>query len=420
MISYPKALEALLLLARPRILPAEKVSLESAFGRILSDDVFSKEALPAFDLSAVDGFAVRSRECTEPRTSLSVGMRIRAGDRPSDFKEPPASTSVEIMTGAPLPAGFDAAVKVEDVKRDAGGMRVEIPGPVKPGAFVRLRGSDSLPGDRILSTGMRIDETRIMALAASGIREVLVKRRPRVALLSTGNELVDATALNLAPGEVRNATAPYLIEALGSLGCETRFLGTVRDEEVGESLHFRKILEETLADPPDLLLTTGAVSMGSHDFVKEEVVRAGGRVVFHKAAIKPGKPVLVASFDQAPRMLFIGIPGNPVSSAAVFEFLIQPYLRALLGTGSAPSLQARLQAAVVKPAELRCFHRGEWTFHPDGFLEARIFEGQDSHLIRALARATAWVVLPEGRGRLEAGERVEIVPFFERSGEGLA
>jgi molybdopterin molybdotransferase len=119
-------------------------------------------------------------------------------------------------------------------------------------------------------------------------------------------------------------------------------------------------------------------------------------------------------------MLLIGIPGNPVSSAAVFEFLIQPYLRALLGTGSAPALQARLQDAVVKPAELRCFHRGEWTLHPDGFLEARIFEGQDSHLVRVLARASAWVVLPEGPGRLEAGERVEVVPFFERRGEGLA
>ena len=415
MITYGHALQLMNQECGAGRLSSEKIDLrtaplESVLGRVLSEDVVSSESLPEFDNSAVDGFAVRSSDLTETTMTLPVGFLALPGEVPRSFRsDMQPRIAIEIMTGAPLPAGgFDRLIKVEDVlKRSTVEGRTVIVFEVEKASphHVRQKGSDYRAGDPVASAGKRVDSDTVMALAALGIYEIRVFRRPKVWILSTGNELIDAFMEAKPPGKVRNATGPYLAAELSRLGCEVRGPLPVPDLTFGETL------TAALKEGADLILTTGAVSMGIHDFVRQAVLDHGGRVGFHHVAIRPGKPILFAMMPAGTPLL--GLPGNPISTAIGLRFFVEPLLRGWWKQ-SVASHRAMLKHEIEKPRNLRTFFKARCVLDADSRLGVEILSGQASFMIHPMKEANAWAILPEGVERLPAGAPIEVRFFPEK------
>ena len=417
MIQYKDALEfltAAAALRRPlfEAVP-ETVALENCVGRLLFADLLSPEAIPPFDNSSMDGFAVHSA-LTAAATlraplQLKVLGSIAAGDTPVvKSEENSQPVAWEIMTGAPIPHGFDAVVKVEDieVKRDAQGAPVEIwiSKPLTARENFRGRGEDFALNQLVARAGDRLMPEHVMALASLGLAEVSVKRRPRVALVSTGSELVTHSTKELTPGMIRNSTAPHLMAALPGYGVDCHFYGTLIDRpEV-----FEWALGEILQHAPDIILTTGAVSKGKHDFIPDTLLKSGAKTQFHQVAIRPGKPGLFCEFENGP--VVFGIPGNPVSTAVALRFFVSHYLEALTGARPELPLKARLVAAAPKPEGLRCFFKAQFHAGSEGG-EVRCLGGQPSFMVSPMLESNAWVVFPEEGSTVAEGTWVDVYPL---------
>jgi molybdopterin molybdotransferase len=268
---------------------------------------------------------------------------------------------------------------------------------------VRPRGGDFRCGAPVLREGQRVETRHLLALAALGIARVPVRLRPRVAVVSTGKELVDHS-VKPGPGQVRNATAPYLVAELERLGCQIVSASGVGDDPAA----FRARVESLLDDDLDLIVATGGVSMGKHDYVPGELAGMGAEVLFHKTATRPGKPVLAARLGHGP--LFLGLPGNPVSTTVALRFFVVPVLRFWLAMPDEEPVRARLSEAVGKPEGLRCFFKAKLELRPDG-VRARCLPGQASYQIQPLLDADGWAVLPEDATSLPAGAEVEVYPL---------
>lgn len=396
--SYAEALSFLRARAASCAVRTENLALGEAVGRVAAEDLVSQESLPPFANSAVDGFAVRSSET--PGRLRGLGM-IAAGDPPVARKDNPRSCW-EIMTGAPMPPGFDAAVKIEDVVKALreGLVEIEVPQVVAADENVREAGEDFRPGMTVLSRGTRLRPEHVLACAALGIERVSVRARPRVAIISTGKELAHEGAPS--PGRIRNSTAPFLLSALAELGAEASFAGLVGDEPA----EFLALFGRVLSERPDVVLTTGAVSMGKHDFIPTALRDLGAEIAVHKLPIRPGKPILLAAFREGGPAVF-GLPGNPVSTAVGARFFVEPYLRAWQGSAAERPFHAKLAAGETKPAGTRVFLKA--TLDPESG-EARALPGQASFRVSPLVEATGWIVLPEGRESFAAGEQVEFFP----------
>lgn len=405
MIAYAEALRRVVEAAREKGLTGhEEVPLAESLGRTCAASVFVKEPVPAFDNSAMDGYAVAAARTLGARVSspvrLDVVGAVFAGDEPPCAARPGAW---EITTGAALPAGTDAVVKVEDVSRADGGKSLLLASPAEAGDFVRRAGSDFSAGDALCEEGDVLDAPRLLALAAAGIASVKARKRPVVAVISTGRELV-GPGKPLRPGQIRNATAPYLSAGLRALGAQVLDGGTAPDDPKD----FAARLDAVLAKKPDAVLTTGAVSMGRHDFIAHSLAGFGARPVFHKTAIKPGKPILFAVLPQG--ALFFGLPGNPVSTAVGLRFFVAPALRALLGREAETPLRARLSKPVEKPEGLRAFLKARLG-RQGALLTVAALEGQGSHQIKPLLSADAWLDVPAELSRAEAGTELDVYPL---------
>lgn len=395
MIRYAEALRRIRQAAAAAgLFRAEDVVLAGAAGRVTAARLVSLEDLPRWDNSAMDGYAVRAADAPG---RLPVAASVSAGDQPP--RSLARGTACEIMTGAPLPAGADAIVPVELAERDDG--LVRLPGDVSRGDYVRRAGRDFKAGSAIVEAGTALETKHLLALAALGAAKVPVRRRPRVAVLSTGRELV-APGKPPKPGQIRDATSLYLMAELRRLGCEARFHGVVRDDPSDFKRRMKKILREA-----DVILTTGAVSMGKHDFVAAAVQELGAELLYHKVAIRPGKPGLVARFPRWP--VVFGLPGNPISTVAGLRFFVRPYLRERLGLAPERPLRVKLEAACEKPAGLRCFFKARLSMTPEG-VSVRVLPGQGSFQIHSLLAADGWAVLPEAGRSVRAGAVVEYYP----------
>ena len=236
-----------------------------------------------------------------------------------------------------------------------------------------------------------------MALAAAGVTTVQARRKPRIALISTGRELA-APGKPLAPGQIRDATSTYLAAECARLGFDFRFYGVVHDDESD----FRAKLDHALANNHDVILTTGAVSMGDADFIPGILKDMGARIIFHKVAIKPGRPILFAEFANGP--FIFGLPGNPVSTVVGMRFFVQPCLRELLGQSEESPIRCRLAQKADKPEKLRCFFKARRL--EDARIE--ILPGQASFQIHSLLAADCWAVLPEAGAEMKAGAEVDV------------
>ncbi len=396
MISYAQAISKLLRSADlAGLFPTELAALAQANGRIAARRILSPEILPRFANSAMDGYALRAHDTAAAPVRLPVAGAIAAGMHPKILK---ARTACEIMTGAALPAGADAVVPIEAIEK-IGGTAVLLRKACRRGDYVRSPGQDFKTGDILIEKGQRISAKHILALAALGVAQVSVRRKPRIAILSTGQELV-APGKNPRPGQIRDASSSYLLAALAEAGCEATSLGIIGDNPQ----NFRLRIQKALAGHPDLIITTGAVSMGRHDFVTEEVQKLGARLLYHKTAIRPGKPGLAALFAHGP--IFFGLPGNPISTVVGLRFFVLPYLRRRLGQPQERPLEARLESIVNKSEGLRCFFKAQVS----GKSRVKILPGQGSFQIHSLLKANAWAVLPERNSLLRAGSLIDVFP----------
>lgn len=315
-----------LVLAAARPTAVEDVALEEAAGRVLARAVTAARPLPGVDNSAMDGYAVRAAEL--PGTLPVVGVAA-AGSPLAD--EPARGVAVRIFTGAAMPPGLDAVVLQEDARRD--GDRVTLPA-ARVGENVRYAGEDIAVGQEAVGAGTRLGPGELGLLAALGATRLAVHRRPRVAILATGDELIDAAATP-APGQVVDSSRHALVYAVRQLGGEATYLGIVPDE--------REASERAIAAALgyDVVLTTGGVSVGDRDFVKAAFEGAGVALELWKVAMKPGKPL---AFGRRGETLVFGLPGNPVSSMVSFELFVRPALLALQG--------ARVTGRAVAPVAL--------------------------------------------------------------------
>lgn len=416
MIDYHQALQQILALARPG--PEETCRASAALGRVLAAAVTSGEDLPPFDNSAMDGFALRSAgQALAAGREFTVRGALMAGDGLAASLQG-ADQAWEIMTGARLPQGADTVVPVEQVailERDAAGhtTRMRLAVGIEAGRHVRRAGEDVARGATILTEGTVLQAPHLAMLAALGIASVPVRRRPRVALVCTGRELVDDPDAPLRAGQIRNSNAPLLAARIVAAGAELVLNQTVDDAPQA----FAAVFETARAAGVDVFISTGAVSMGHLDFVPETLARAGAQLHFHKVRIRPGKPLLFASLPASSGgMLCFGLPGNPASGAVGMRFFVEPALRAMLGMAPETPLRAVLETRHESSPGWRFFLKGRLALDGDGRLRAGILPGQESFRIRPLLDANAWVVIPAEAGVTEAGSLVEAWPPGHLSG----
>jgi molybdopterin molybdotransferase len=378
---------------------AEEVPLAAAHGRVLAEDVVARVSLPGFDNSAMDGYAARWAEVGAATGSAPVRLPV-ADDIPAGRTDvvPLAPGTVQrIMTGAPLPAGADVVVPVE--LTDAGTVVVEIRDAPPAGTHLRAAGEDIAAGTVALSAGAPLGAAQLGLAAAVGAATVRVRRRPRVLVLSTGSELV-APGEPLLPGQIYESNSALLVAAVEEAGGVARrlhfvpddvaqFLGTVRAELAAE-------------DGADLLVTSGGVSAGAYEVVKDAFGTLG-TVEFAKVAMQPGGPQGAGTVEGVP---VVTLPGNPVSSFVSFEVFVRPALRRALGHAAPDRLRApaTLTDPLRSPPGRRQFLRGRY----DGGLVSQV-GGPGSHLVAHLSRANCLVVVPEDVTELPAGAQVEVV-----------
>ena len=421
MISYGEAMRILRESARAfPILETEELDLDQAIGRITAAAITSQEQIPPYANSAMDGFAVRA-EWTKgaspdhPRRFPVVGSVV-AGDAPP--ASAPREGVWEIMTGAPFPVGFDASIRIEDVTvtRDERGapLSIEIHDEAVPGQNYRDAGEDFDVGTVALPAGRRIRPEDALALASLGAARVSVRRRPRIALISTGRELVEPGEKPGA-GQIRNSTGVFLKAAVRDAGYEFSYYGIVADEPKD----FARVMATVLTSRPDVIITTGAVSMGKHDFVGTSLEELGAEISFHKAAIRPGKPILFGRFPKGPAVF--GLPGNPVSTVVGFRFFVTPYLREAQALPPEKPLRAQVKApngkSVGKPDGLRCFYKAR-LHRGDSEPRIEILPGQLSFMVSPLLRADAWAVLDEKGDEAAEGQWIDVFPLSASAGEG--
>jgi molybdopterin molybdotransferase len=380
-------------------LSPEWVRLEEALGRTLAEDIRAQRTLPPWDNSAMDGYAVRSGDLTGPLpVRLTVGETVYAGQTPQ--REVLAGTCARIMTGAPLPAGADAVVMRERTRTVPEGGAVDILEAVKAGHFVRPRGEDARAGEPLLARGTPLGIPELGLLLGQGLQSVPVPRRPRVAILSTGDELcrVDESP----EGRIVDTNGPALALAVARAGGVPTLLGIARDTLEDVTAHLAR------AEGFDVVLTSAGVSVGEHDFVRAALERLEVAMDFWRVAIKPGKPLAVG---RRGRTVYFGLPGNPTSSLVTFELFVRPALRRLLGYSDVapPRVAGRLVGELQKPPGLAHYVRVTATWR-EGELWAQPLSTQTSGVLRSAASATHLLHFPRPASRLSPGEQVELLP----------
>jgi molybdopterin molybdotransferase len=369
-------------------LPSTRVARAEALGMVLAAPVDAAEAVPPFDNTAVDGYAVRSVDVAEAPAELVVVGEIAAGSA-SDRAVGPGE-AIRIMTGAPMPAGADAVVMVEDSER-VGSDRVRLSRAVSAGASIRRAGDDVRVGDRLFDVGTVVTPAVAAVLASVNANTVEAYRRARVAVLSTGDELVDDGS-PLALGQIRESNKTMLAALLAEAGCDVVDLGIVPDDED----ELERILREAASDC-DAIVSSGGVSMGDYDVVKAVLGRIAD-MTWMQIAIKPAKPF---AFGRLAGVPIFGLPGNPVSSLVSFELLARPALRRMMGHRRLTRLNLVAVADVAldrQPDGKVHFTRVNGDFADDGRYHVRPVGAQGSHQLAATALADAMAIVPDGPG----------------------
>jgi molybdopterin molybdotransferase len=402
-LTFERALSVVLETAT--VLPDEDLHYLDSVGRILREEIRSDQDYPLFDKAMMDGYAVIAADLERPPRTLRIIQEIPAGTDPAKMRRVERGTASRIMTGAPIPPGSDAVLMVEETEEVPGEPGViRAIGTVKPGQNRALKGEDIRRGAVVLARGDFIGPAEIGVLAACGRTRIKVGGRPRLAVLSTGDELVQPDD-QPGPGRIRNSNGPMLEALARRIGCEPVNLGIASDDESILAERMERGLET------EALLLSGGVSMGVYDLVAAALRRVGVEILFDRVAIKPGRPF---TFGRRGSALVFGCPGNPVSSYVIFQLFARPALRKMMGFER--PVQPRVQATLEEPVRQRPgrtgYYQARARWDGSGYA-ARVLPTSGSADFVSCADGNAIAVVPPERAEMESGESIEFIPLDE-------
>lgn len=400
-ISVEKALE--IIYDHTRALETEIIPLENALGRVLSQNVSAHLSLPAFDNSAMDGYAVR---ISDAGRTLIESCTVFAGDQ-EEYRMV-EEQCIRIMTGAKIPQGCEAIVPVEEVKIDDS--MVTFPATVKPSQHIRLKGEDIQTGMLLLENGTHLHAHHISLLASQGITHVHVRRSPKVALFASGNELKMHYEM-LGAHQLYNTNTPTFAARSRELGCEVIFTGTAEDSPESICEHIRRSLNA------DLIITSGGVSVGDADYTKEAFLSLGFEPLFESVDIKPGKPT---TFGKIGDTMILNLPGNPLAAAMCFEVFGQSIILSL--SGRSDKYLSTITTRIATPFSMK---QGRRSLIP-GWFDGRAFTPSEKFgpgMVLPLSRANSFMMVDERVKSFAAGSEVKVIPtrfgFYTDSAESL-
>ncbi|MDP3730388.1 MAG: molybdopterin molybdotransferase MoeA [Candidatus Omnitrophota bacterium] len=398
MINVDSALK--IILNDIRTLRGESAHLTESLGRVLAEDIYASSDIPGFDNSAMDGYALRALDTQNASKRIPKILNV-IEDRRAGYisrREIKNGQAIRIMTGAVMPKGSDSVVMVEDTQRH-GKDNVKIFNPVKRGDSVRRKGEDIKKGEMVLVKGTRLNSAHVGLLASLGKARVLVSRKPKIAILATGDEVVDVGG-KLKPGELRSSNTYTLYSQILKCGGIPKNLGIAKDKPQMLEAKLRSGLD------CDMILTSGGVSVGDYDLVKFILAKMGTNIRFWKVAMRPGKPLVFGLVKGIP---IFGLPGNPVSSMITFDVFVKPAMLKMEGADdfSAKNVDAVLEEGITKRRGLRYFVRAI-TRWDDGVYFTRTTGPQGSGILKSMALANSLIVLPEEEENVDKGVRVTV------------
>jgi molybdopterin molybdotransferase len=392
MLNYIDALKKILEEAKE--IDFESVLLHRSVGRIAHKAIYSPENYPRFTNSAIDGFACSSKVLNALNTSSSIELKIQGnivvGEDLSDKKKFVESVCYEVMTGAMLPACYDLVLSYEEVEISKEEKKIKINKNFNKNHNVRLKGEDIKKGELILSKGVRIESEHILELATLGVQSVDVKRKPRIAIISTGSEFGARSNESEFSSKIRNSTAPWLMSFLPQINAEIIF-----SSEIGDSKDtYKNAFYASLTKAADIIISTGGVSLGAHDFVLNVLEEIGVEILVHRIAMRPGKPVIIGRYKKSSHdyKYIFALPGNPASTLSCSRFLIEPFIRKILGQSQEVFINAKLTCDFVKPRELQYFVPAKIEFLEDG-ISATPIPDPASYKVKPFTMGNGWVIL---------------------------
>ncbi len=406
MISFYKALEEIDKAVGNKKLAVEHINVMDSVGRTLAEDIFSPLDIQPFDNSAMDGFAVKVSDLSHATKEQPITLRkiqtITATASERHYAVAP-QTCVHIMTGAVVPNDTEAIVPIENVMVEGDG--VTFFSCPQAGAHIRRKGQDFKIGQPVLSAGTKIGAQHILPLTTLGISRLRVASRPRVLFVATGAELVTDLDTPLQEGQIYNSNAYFAQAYLSSIGAEVD--SVVIDED--DQQEFFTLLEEAQIKSYDLIVSSGAVSAGVFDYVRTELERGGAEIIYHKIALKPGKPNLLARLPSG--QVYFGLPGNPVATAVGMRFFVRRSLCMMMGEKIENPISARITHDFEKNAPLHLVLKGSMRISENGMAEVTVLDGQESFMVNPFLHMNCWVFVPQDKLHLTCGECVQVCPI---------
>tara|TARA_B100001093_G_scaffold508876_1_gene571899 strand:+ start:75 stop:1322 length:1248 start_codon:yes stop_codon:yes gene_type:complete len=402
MIDYKKA-KKILIKSKIKI-KDELIDSSKSTNRINATDIRSNVNYPASDNTAFDGFAINSKDTNKLNKNNSQDFKIlktiSAGDSPKLSKIKKYDT-VEVMTGALIPKGFDTIIPFEKVTFHQNKKYIKINDKVKKNQHIRCAGSDYKKRDLIIKKGTIIQPSHILAFKTLGITRIKVKKKPNILFFSTGNEISDNK--DIVNWKVRNSNSHYIKSISNNFLFNFINGGTLRDKD---GRLFKKHIEKSIKSKIDIIVTSGAVSAGKHDFVPSIVKKFDLSNFFKGVLIRPGKPILFAKLKGFEKAIF-GLPGNSISSSACFRFFVYPYLLNILEAKSEKPFKAKLKNSFSKNKKFIRFLKARLTSTNDGKLEVEVLKGQESFKIKSFVMSNVWGLFRSGKSDFKKGELID-------------
>ena len=402
MINYKEA-KKILIKSKIKI-KDEIINSSKSLSRINALDIYSTANYPAGTNAAFDGFAINSKETIKLDKKNSQNFKIlktiSAGDNPA-LKKINKFESVEVMTGALIPKNFDTIIPIEKIIFSKNRKFILIKEKIKKNQHVRHAGSDYKKNDLIIKKGNIIQPSHILAFKTLGITKIKVKKKPNILFFSTGNEI--SNNKNIVNWKVRNSNSHYIKSLSDSFLFNFIYGGILRDKD---EKFFEKKIIKNIKSKIDIIITSGAVSAGKHDFVPLVVKKFNLSNFFKGVLIKPGKPILFAKLKNVEKVIF-GLPGNPISSSACFRFFVYPYLLNILGVKYEKPFKAKLKNNLFKKKDLTMFLKAKLTSTNNGIIEVEILRGQESYKIKSFVESNVWGLLKNGQSKFKKGDLIE-------------
>jgi len=415
MINYQKAIKIINKVSLN--LPNEKISIPDSLNRVCAKNILSPSTNPLANNTAFDGFAVLAKETKglskKKVKKFKILKTIGAGDNPK-INNYLKNSSVEIMTGGIVPKPFDSIIPVEKIKyypSERKPTHIVVDHEVKKFSFIRFAGEDYNLKDVVIKRGELIQPRHIMALTTLGIRNLYVKKKPKIIFFGTGDEIVDYKKKNISNWQVRNSNNHYITSFGKSLHYQIIDGGVIKDNEQNK---LKEKLKKSLKSDIDIFVTSGAISAGKFDFIPELIKELSFKTYFKGVSTKPGRPIMLSKFKRKEK-LFFGLPGNPISCAAGFRFFIYPLLCNSLGMLKEKKFKAQLINKYSKPKNFTHFARCLINVNTKGLGELQVLQGQQSHRVESFVKANCWGIFPGGKEQFKSGDIIEWVPLIPSS-----